>query len=122
MAAVDQDGELNFRRPAEGRNRVHRRADGASITRTDLSGEVFVFFSLMSSFATSQDRLKGGKCNQAIACTGLRPSFKRFCRQFERCLTIQSSNAFSKPISAPAFSLSIHLCFKISSRSARNSL
>src|SRR6202040_558218 len=60
--------------------------------------------------------------NQAVACTGPRPSFKRFCRQFERCLTIQSSSAFSNPISDPAFSLSIHLCFKISSRSARNSL
>src|SRR5207248_7545453 len=60
--------------------------------------------------------------NQAVACTGPRTTFKRFCRQFDRCLTIQSSSAFSKPISAPAFSLSIHLCFKISSRSARNSL
>src|SRR5438105_2568754 len=48
--------------------------------------------------------------------------FILFSRQFERCFTIQSSSAFSKPISVPAFSLSIHLCFKISSRSARNSL
>jgi hypothetical protein len=32
----------------------------ASITKMDLSDEVFVFFSFMPSFATSQDRLKGG--------------------------------------------------------------
>src|SRR5205814_1946468 len=38
-----------------------RRIAAASITRMDLSEEVFVFFSFMSSFATSRDRLKGGK-------------------------------------------------------------
>src|SRR5207248_10606856 len=41
--------------------RSARRIAAASITRMDLSEEVFVFFSFMSSFATSQDRLKGGK-------------------------------------------------------------
>src|ERR1700741_1805746 len=46
----------------------------------------------------------------------------RRSRQAERCLTIQSSKALSKPMSYPAFSLSIHLCLRISSRSAKNSL
>ena len=52
----------------------------------------------------------------------MRASFRRRSRQLERCFTIQSSRALSKPMSFPAFSLSIHLCFRISSRSARNSL
>ena len=52
-----------------------------------------------------------------------------FCRKIWRCsyqveryLTIQSINARSKPISYPAFSLSIHLCRRISALSAKNSL
>jgi len=46
----------------------------------------------------------------------------RCSRQAERCFIIQSSSACSKPMSCPAFSLSTHLCRKISSRSAKNSL
>ena len=46
----------------------------------------------------------------------------RCSRQVERCFIIQSSSACSKPISCPAFSLSTHLCRKICSRSAKNSL
>ncbi len=42
--------------------------------------------------------------------------------QAERYLTIQSIKARSKPMSTPAFSLSIHLCRKISALSAKNSL
>ena len=45
----------------------------------------------------------------------------RALRHLDRCLTIQSVNARSKPISCPAFSDSIHLCLRISSRSAWNS-
>ncbi len=51
----------------------------------------------------------------------MRASFLRRSRQLERCFTTHSSRALSKPMSLPAFSLSIHLCFKISARSARNS-
>src|SRR5207248_11494142 len=65
--------------------------------------------------------LKEPKINQEAAFS-VRASFIRRSRQWERCFTIQSRSAFSKPMSLPAFSLSIHLCFKISSRSARNSL
>ena len=39
-------------------------------------------------------------------------------RQLARCLMIQSVSARSKPMSCPAFSDSIHLCRRISSRSA----
>src|ERR1041385_1775558 len=46
----------------------------------------------------------------------------RCLRQAARCFTIQSRRARSKPISCWAFSLSNHLCRRISSRSARNSL
>src|SRR5438034_1168967 len=45
----------------------------------------------------------------------------RALRHLERCLTIQSVKARSKPMSCPAFSDSIHLCLRISSRSAVNS-
>src|ERR1700733_14296115 len=45
----------------------------------------------------------------------------RLLRHFERWFMIQSVRALSKPMSNPAFSDSIHLCFKISSRSAWNS-
>ena len=40
---------------------------------------------------------------------------------FSRCLAHQSTRAVSKPMSRPASSLWIHLCLRISSRSARNS-
>ena len=53
------------------------------------------------------------------------PSCRRVWRclyQAERYLTIQSIKARSKPMSTPAFSLSIHLCRKISALSAKNSL
>ena len=46
----------------------------------------------------------------------------RLLRHLERCLMSQSTSARSNPMSLPAFSDSIHLCFKISSRSAWNSL
>lgn len=42
-------------------------------------------------------------------------------RQLARCLMIQSVKARSNPMSCPAFSDSIHLCLRISSRSAWNS-
>jgi hypothetical protein len=47
---------------------------------------------------------------------------RRFSRQVDRYFTTQSIKAHSKPMSYPAFSLSIHLCRRISLRSARNSL
>src|SRR5207247_5580941 len=56
------------------------------------------------------------------ADVSVRASFLRRSRQLERCFTTHSSRALSKPMSLPAFSLSIHLCFKFSPRSARNSL
>src|SRR2546423_15663275 len=65
-------------------------------------------------------RLKEQKIQEATF--SVRASFILRSRQLERCFTIQSSRAFSKPMSLPAFSLSIHLCFRISARSARNSL
>ena len=46
---------------------------------------------------------------------------RRLSRHFGRCLIIQSVRAHSKPMSRPAFSDSIHLCFRISSLSCRNS-
>src|SRR5262249_23795107 len=79
-----------------------------------------VWFLSCGSFATSLDRLKGTKNQEADF--SVRASFRRRSRQLERCFKIQSNRALSKPISFPAFSLSIHLCFKISARSARNSL
>ena len=46
---------------------------------------------------------------------------RRAARQLSRCFRIQSSSARSKPMSYPSRSDSSHLCFRISSRSARNS-
>ena len=69
------------------------------------------------SLLTSRGRLKGAfvRPNDSDGVC------RRARRHVDRCFTIQSSSARSNPISNPAFSLSIHLCLRISSRSAKNS-
>jgi hypothetical protein len=74
------------------------------------------FFGFHFSFTASQDRVKGSVGLNQLFAVAL-----RFFRQAERYLMIQSVNACSKPMSRPAFCDSIHLCLRISSRSAWNS-
>src|ERR1051325_2013823 len=63
--------------------------------------------------------LKGTSGRQFSAWPG--PPDWRVLRHLVRCFMIQSVKARSKPISYPSFSDSIHLCLRISSRSAWNS-
>mgnify|MGYP000552238379 CR=1 FL=1 len=61
--------------------------------------------------------------NQCEACRFDEDNLRRAgVRHFSRWFIIQSRRALSYPMSCPAFSDSSHLCFIISSRSARNSL
>lgn len=61
--------------------------------------------------------------NQCEACRFDEDNLRRLeVRHFSRWFIIQSRRALSYPMSCPAFSDSSHLCFIISSRSARNSL
>src|SRR5207245_2648207 len=88
----------------------------------DWDGGRWILFFLFHAFPWRPRWIALKEQKNQEADFSVRASFIRRSRQLERCFSIQSSKVFSKPMSLPAFSLSIHLCFKISVRSARNSL